>query len=81
MGSCSAMSSIERVLDKHFEELHAEVLASLPESVTKIMKEVSLSNDIYHIGVTIEFEDGYVYLEPMDIDALAERFPDCEVGY
>ena len=44
--------------------------------------QAALSNEVHRIQVEWEFEDGITLPGPsMDIDSLAERFPDCEVGY
>ncbi len=79
MGSVSAMNSIDRVLKKHGKELEAELRKDYP---TKLIKRFTLENNIYSISVQAKLTDGTLLdLEPYDIDALAERFPDCEVGY
>lgn len=86
MGSISAMSSIARVLDAHGQELRDEVLAALPATVRAIDPRVVLTNATYSIQVEVQFagHDGdpeTMELAPYDIDDIAERFPDCEVGY
>ena len=79
MGSISAMDSINRVLEKHGEELASELRERYP---SKLIRDFALENNIYSISVQAELTDGTVLdLEPYDIDKLAERFPDCEVGY
>lgn len=86
MGSISAMSSIARVLDAHGEELRDEVIAALPAAVRALEPRVILTNATYAIQVEVQFA-GYggdpetMELAPYDIDGIAERFPDCEVGY
>jgi hypothetical protein len=82
MGSVSAMSSIKRVLDDHAAELASEVAESLPTAVSTLAPTVELENRTYEIGVELVFADGgRLSLSPYDIDALADRFRCCEVGY
>ncbi len=86
MGSVSAMASLNRVLERHGDELVAEVLASLPAAVRALQPSISLENNLYSLTVTAAFPgpDGateYLVLDPYEIDELAERFPDSEVGY
>ena len=79
MGSTAAMNSIDRVLAKHGKELKTELRERYP---TSLIKRFTLENNIYSISVQAKLTDGTLLdLEPYDIDALAERFPDCEVGY
>ncbi len=79
MGSTAAMESISRVLTHHGEELQRELRERYPSN---LIRTFSLENSIYAIAVEAELVDGTVLsLEPFDIDGLAERFPDCEVGY
>ena len=79
MGSASAMESINRVLERHGAELEKELRDRYP---SKFIRRFSLDNNIYSISVEAELTDGTcLVLAPYDIDDLAERFPDCEVGY
>ena len=79
MGSASAMESINRVLERHGAELVEELRERYP---SKLIRRFSLDNNIYSISVEAELTDGTsIVLEPYDIDDLAERFPDCDVGY
>jgi len=79
MGSTAAMESISRVLARHGKELEDELRERHPST---LIRRFSLENGIYHIGVEAELTDGTLLsLEPFDIDELAERFPDCEIGY
>jgi hypothetical protein len=73
------MSSIERVLERHGEEIRAELLA---DAGTGLVRDVVLENNIYEIQVYYLLADG-TQLEgrSIDIDGLAERFPDCEASY
>lgn len=79
MGSCAAMSSIGRVLERHGEEIRAELLEN---AGTGLVRDVVLENGLYEVQVYYVLADG-AHLEgrPIDIDKLAERFPDCEVAY
>ena len=79
MGSTSAIESINRVLEKHSAELKQELRERFP---SKLIRDFSLENNLYSISVQAKLTDGTVLdLEPFDIDTLAEKFPDCEVGY
>ena len=85
MGSSSAMASLNRVLERHGDELAREVLAELPKSLVEAfgltIDQVSLENNLYTIEVSVRIADEWLSLRPLDIDELAERYPDCEVGY
>ena len=85
MGSLSAMESLNRVIERHGDELVAETLAALPSAVRSLAPTLSLETNTYSINVlaTFDGESGRetMTLDPYDIDDLAERFPDCEVGY
>jgi hypothetical protein len=77
MGALSAMSSINRVLEKHGEEIRREYLSSSP-----LVADVELDNAVWGIKVLYVLRDGTVLEGPLlDIDELAEAYPDCEVGY
>jgi transcriptional regulator GlxA family with amidase domain len=79
MGSTAAMESINRVLTKHGMALERELREQYPSALIRLF---SLENGIHHVAVEAELVDGTVLtLEPYDIDELAERFPDCEIGY
>lgn len=73
------MSSIERVLERHGDSLRAELLK---QAKSGLVKDVVLGNNVYEIDVVYVLADG-TELEgrPIDIDELADWFPDCEVGY
>ena len=87
MSDLSAMNSIERVLERHGDEIREEWAQGVPESLVEIfsqviLSQVILSNEIHGIQVEWEFRGGGTLAGPcMDIDILAERYPDCEVGY
>ena len=82
MGDLSAMYSIERVLERHGDEIREEWAQEVPEALAEVFSQVILSNNIHEIQVEWEFRGGGTLPGPcVDIDILAERFPDCEVGY
>ena len=82
MGSISAMSSIERVLEQHGDEIREEWEEMVPAGLIPPFRQAALSNEVYRIQVEWEFEGGITLPGPsMDIDSLAERFPDCDVSY
>ena len=72
---------MERVMDKHSEELIAELREQYP---SKLIKEYGLdiSDDCYGLTPYVILIDGTRFdLLTYEIDNLAERFPDCDVGY
>ena len=83
----SAMNSIQRVLERHGDEIREEWAQGVPESLVEIfsqviLSQVILSNETHCIQVEWEFRGGGTLPGPcMDIDILAERYPDCEVSY
>ena len=82
MGDLSAMSSIQRVLERHGDEIREEWAQEVPEALAEVFSQVILSNNIHEIQVEWEFRGGGTLPgHCMDIDILAERYPDCEVGY
>ena len=82
MGSLSAMSSIERVLERHGDEIREEWAQEVPEALAEVFSQVILSNNIHEIQVEWEFRGGGTLPGPsIDIDILADQYPDCEVGY
>ena len=73
------MNSISRVLKRHAAELKTELRERYPSN---LVRRFCLETGIYSVAVQAELVDGTVLdLEPFDIDQLADRFPDCEVGY
>jgi hypothetical protein len=82
MGSSSAMSSIHRVIEKHGDEIRQDLITELVEQTDGLVTDVHLENNIYEITVTAVLSNGKTLeLRPMDIDTLAQDYPDCEVGY
>ena len=82
MGSISAMNSIDRVLEKHGEEIRKGREEQVPGILKDVFTRVDLENKLYSIGVTWVFKDGSTLEGPeIDIDTLGEEYPDCEVGY
>lgn len=79
MGDMSAMSSIDRVLAAHSDEIIADLREENPSS---LIRSFNLSNAVYRIEITATLvDDSFLTLASIDIDSLAERYPDCEVGY
>lgn len=79
MGSVSAMESIGRVLKKYSTQIKRDLRCEYP---SRLIKKFSLENGIYSIEIEAELTDGTsLQLKPLDIDELAERHPDCKVGY
>ena len=79
MGSASAMGSIDRVLKKYSTQIKRELRREYP---SRLIKRFSLENGIYSIEIEAELTDGTsLRLKPLEIDELAERYPDCKVGY
>ena len=81
MGDSSAMNSIERVIKTHGDVIREEWLQQVPESIRGTFKGVMLENEIHGIRVSWEFEDGSLEGPMIDIENLAEEYPDCDVGY
>ena len=82
MGSASAMNSINRVLEAHGDEIMEEWTEQVPDSLSGVFKNVDLYNATYGIKVHWIFKCGSSLEGPfIDIDTLAEQYPDCEVGY
>lgn len=79
MGSVSAMESVDRVLKKYSTQIKRELRR---EYKSKLIRSFTLENGIYEIKVEAELKDGSsLEMKPIDIDTLAERYPECEVGY
>ena len=86
MGSVSAMNSIDQVLVAHGEQIQTELLDAyvIAESGgdRPLVRDIVLTNDIYEIGITAVLRNGQeLTLRGISIDELADRFPDCAVGY
>ena len=79
MGSITAQRSIARVLAEHGPELQKELMENVKSD---LVKTVQLYVDVYEIQVIwILKDETELPGKGIDIDALAERFPDCEVAY
>jgi len=79
VGSVSAMESVDRVLKKYSTQIKRELRR---EYKSKLIRSFTLENGIYEIKVEAELKDGSsLEMKPIDIDTLAERYPECEVGY
>lgn len=81
MGSISAMSSIQRVIDQHGDEIRQEMTQDVPSSILPHFRGVELVNNNYSIETLWLFDDAYLAGPSLDIDELADRFPDCDVAY
>ena len=82
MGGISAMNSITRVLEKHGEEIQKGYSNGIPETLRDQVTGVALTNECYSIRVFWELSTGDTLEGPsIDIDSLAENYPDCNVGY
>lgn len=76
------MNSIDRVLEKHGNEIRQGYEEQVPESLKPVFGRVELENNMYCIDVTWVFSDGSTLPGPaLDIDTLADEYPDCDVGY
>ncbi|MGB9886453.1 MAG: hypothetical protein ACPLRW_05575 [Moorellales bacterium] len=73
------MSSISRVLERHGDKIAAGLLKA---AGSPLVRDVELENGIYEIRVFYVLADG-TRLEgrPLDIDDLAQEYPDCGIGY
>ena len=80
MGDLSAMSSIARVLETHGDQIREEWAQQVPQSIRGTFTEVMLDNEVHGIRVSWKFQDGSLGGPVIDIDELAEEYPDCEVG-
>ena len=82
LGGLSAMSSINRVIEAHGDEIQEEWAQHVPSFIAPQFKQVILENATYSLRICWQFQDGETLPGPqIDIDELAERYPDCEVGY
>ena len=71
---------IERVLERHGDEIREECALAVPKSLAGVFKKVILSNEVSRIQVEWELRAGGTLPGPsVDIDTLAERYPDCDV--
>ena len=76
------MNSIQRVLERHGDEIREKWAQEVPEFLAGFFRKVILSNEIRKIQVHWEFRGGGIFPGPcMDIDDLAERFPDCDIDH
>ena len=82
MGGISAMNSIDRVLKAHGDGIISNFTDQIPEAFRESITGVTLSNNTYAIEVYWTLTGGHTIPGPsIDIDTLAETYPDCEVGY
>lgn len=86
MGSVSATNSIDRVLAIHGTEIKQELVRTYVRATgghsAPLVTDIVLDNDVYEIGIVAVLANGQeLPLRGIPIEELAERFPDCEVGY
>jgi len=82
MGSVAAMNSIDRVLDKHSDELRQQYEEHVPAQLRDIFERVGLENICYGIRVHWIFKGDATLEGPeISIDTLADWYSDCEIGY
>ena len=82
MGSESAMNSITRVLEKHGDEIENAYAQGIPQTMREQITGVVLTNEVHSIRLFWQLQNGSTLEGPsIDIDTLAESYPDCNVGY
>ena len=82
MGSISAMNSINRVIEAHGNEIQEQYASDVPDAVRDQFECVVIENNVDSIGVSYQFKGGGTMQGPsIDIDYLAELYPDCDIGY
>ena len=82
MGGIGAMESINRVIEKHGDEIREAFLSELPEEAKELITDMALSNEVYHIETAWVTKNGGTLPGPsLDIDMLAEQYDDCDIGY
>jgi hypothetical protein len=73
------MKSVDRVLKKYGTQIKRELRQDYR---SRLIKGFHLENGIYSIEIDAELKDGTLLrLKPLDIDDLADRYPDCGIGY
>ena len=76
----AATASINRTLEKHGDELVAE-LREQYRGASEV-GHFELESESYQIKAFAVLKSGAMLeMRPYDIDELAERFPDCHMGY
>ena len=82
MGALSAMSGIHRVLKAHGEEIITEFNDLAPAGISDHLDTAILESTTYGIEIYWRFKDGSTLPGPsIDIETLADRYPDCDMGY
>ena len=69
------------MLERHGDEIREEWAQEVPESLAGFFRKVILSNEIRKIQVQWEFRGGLLPGPSIDIDLLADLYPDCDVNY
>ena len=82
MGALSAMNSINRVLEKHGDQMLQDYAQMVPDCIKAQFRTAGFSNNTYCIAVDWEFQDGSILPGPtISIDELSDLYPDCNVAY
>lgn len=82
MGDVSAMSSINRVIEAHGDAIREDYAEMVPASIREQFIGVELLNNVHAIDVVWCFAGGECLTGPsLDIDFLADEYPDCNVEY
>ena len=81
MGGIAAMNSINRVMKAHGNEILEEMKDHIPASARE---ETGVDLEVKNYSIQVLWttkEGGYLPGPEIGIDELAERYPDCNVGY
>jgi hypothetical protein len=82
MGGIAATNSIARVIEAHGDEIQQEWAQEVPDQLKPPFRGVALSANNYSIQIEWEFDGGITLPGPViDIEELADRYPDCNVSY
>ena len=82
MGDISAKASIERVINTHARDLIAKFMEDLTPEAKATVVSVGMTNEVYAIETAWILDGGVTLPGPsIDIDTLADWYPDCNVGY
>lgn len=82
MRDMSAINSINRVIEHHGDAIAAKYREQVPEILRGLFIAVGLVNEIHALRITWDFWDGSFLQGPsINIECLADAYPDCAVGY
>lgn len=80
MSNSATIVSLDRVMKDHAPQLEGEIMIKIPKAVRALGAIPFLDNDVVLLKRGIKLPDGDVlFLEPLFIDELDERFPCCRV--